>query len=72
MSSTLLFSQIPGPRPAVIYAMRDGVYRVHSTLLTRVHRKPRTATADELPVLTGAIDLPVHKRDKASGPMVLM
>ena len=68
---TILFSQLPGPRSAVIDHMRDEVRRVYSTLLTRVHRKPRKATVDELPVLVAALDLPVYKRDKASGPMVL-
>jgi hypothetical protein len=68
---TFLFSQLPGPRTAVINRMKDEVHRVYSTLLTRVHRKPRTASTDELPVLIGAMDLPVYKRDKASGPMVL-
>jgi hypothetical protein len=29
------------------------------------------ASTGELPVLIGAVDLPVYKRDKASGPMVL-
>jgi hypothetical protein len=51
--------------------MKDEVHRIYSTLLTRVHRKPKTAATDELPVLIGAVDLPVYKRDKASGPMVL-
>jgi hypothetical protein len=51
--------------------MKDEVHRVYSTLLTRVHRKPRTAYTDELPVLIGAMDLPVYKRVRASGPMVL-
>jgi hypothetical protein len=51
--------------------MKDEVHRVYATLLTRVHRRPRTASTDELPVLIGAMDLPVYKRDKASGPMVL-
>src|SRR3984957_13297333 len=68
---TFLFSQLPGPRTAVINRMKDEVHRVYATLLTRVHRKPRTASTDELPVLIGAMDLPVYKRDKASGPMVL-
>jgi hypothetical protein len=67
---TFLFSQLPGPRTAVINRMKDEVHRIYSTLLTRVHRKPRTASTDELPVLIGAMDLPVYKRDKASGPMV--
>ena len=68
---TILFSQLPGPRSTVISHMKDEVHRVYSTLLTRVHRKPRTASTDELPVLIGAMDLPVYKRDRASGPMVL-
>jgi hypothetical protein len=68
---TILFSQLPGTRTAVISRMKDEVHRIYSTLLTRVHRKPRTASTDELPVLIGAMDLPVYKRDKASGPMVL-
>jgi hypothetical protein len=68
---TILFSQLPGPRSAVISRMKDEVHRVYSKLLTRVHRKPRTASTDQLPVLVGAVDLPVYKRDKASGPMVL-
>jgi hypothetical protein len=68
---TFLFSQLPGTRSTIISRMKDEVHRVYSTLLTRVHRKPRTASTDELPVLIGAMDLPVYKRDKASGPMVL-
>jgi hypothetical protein len=52
--------------------MKDEVHRVYSTLLTRVHRKPRTASVDELAVLVGALDLPVNKRDKACGPIVLL
>jgi hypothetical protein len=67
---TFLFSQLPGPRTAVISRMKDEVHRIYSTLLTRVHRKPRTASTDELPVLIGAMDLPVYKRDRASGPLV--
>ena len=51
--------------------MKDEVQRLYSTLLTRVHRKPRTASTDDLPVLIGVMDLPVYKRDRASGPMVL-
>jgi hypothetical protein len=68
---TFLFSQLPGTRTAVINRMKDEVHRIYSTLLTRVHRKPRTASTDELPVLIGAMDLPVHKHSKLSGPMVL-
>jgi hypothetical protein len=67
---TILFPQLPGPRSALISRMTNEVHRIYSTLLTRVHRKPRTASTDELPALIGAVDLPVYKRDKASGPMV--
>jgi hypothetical protein len=67
---TILFSQLPGPRSAIIGRMKDEVQRVYSTLLTRVHRKPRTAPTDQLPVLVGAIDLPVYKRDRSSAPTV--
>ncbi|HYW84729.1 MAG TPA: hypothetical protein VFB30_15810, partial [Spirochaetia bacterium] len=51
--------------------MMDELHRVYSTLLTRVHRKPRTAPADTLPILIGAADLPVYKRDRKSSPLVL-
>jgi hypothetical protein len=68
---TIVFSQLPGPRSTIISRMKDEVQRVYSTLLTRVHRKPRTASTDELPLLVGVMDLPVYKRDRASGPMVL-
>jgi hypothetical protein len=51
--------------------MKDEVHRIYSTFLTRVHRNPRTAPTDELPALVGAMDLPVHKHAKSSGPIVL-
>ncbi len=68
---TFMFSQLPGSRPAVIDRMKDEVHRIYSTLLTRVHRKPKTVATDELPVLIGAMDLNVYKHNKLSGPMVL-
>jgi hypothetical protein len=46
--------------------MMDQVQRVYSTFITRVHRRPRTAPNDELPVFIGAADLPVHKRDRST------
>jgi hypothetical protein len=54
----------------VIDRMRDEVERVYSTFLTRVIRKPKTASTDKLPVLIGAVDLPVYKRDRSSTPKV--
>jgi hypothetical protein len=68
---TFLFSRLPGPRGAVIQAMRDEVHRVYSTLVTRTHREPRTASPEELPVLVATVDLPVYKRDRSSSPVVL-
>jgi hypothetical protein len=62
---TFMFSQIFAPRTAVMDRMKDEVQRVYSTLLTRVHKKPRTASTDELPMLIGALDLRVHKRDRS-------
>ena len=41
-----------------------------STLITRVHRKPRNAAPDELPILIGTVDLPVYKSDRSSAPLV--
>lgn len=68
---TIIFSRMFGPRASVLSQMRDEVQRVYSTLLTRVHRKPRTAPTDELPVLVGALDLPGFKRDRSSAPRVV-
>ena len=68
---TFLFSQLTGPRGTVIQSMKDEIHRVYSTLVTRTHRKPRTASPDELPFLIGASDLPVYKRDRDSSPLVL-
>jgi hypothetical protein len=65
---TVLFSPLPGPRSAVIHRMKDEIERVYSTFLTRVHRKPRTAPPDELPILIGVADLPVYKRDRTMSP----
>jgi hypothetical protein len=67
---TFLFRQLPGPRSVVLNRMRDEVQRVYSTLLTRVVRRPKTASTDALPVLVGVADLPVYKRNRASAPMI--
>jgi hypothetical protein len=63
---TILFSPLPGPRSSVISKMKDEMQRVYSTLVTRVHRKPKTAPNDELAVFIGAADLPVYKRDQSA------
>ena len=67
---TILFHQLPGPRSAALDRMKDEVQRVYSTLLTRVHRKPRTASPELLPVLIGVADLPVYKRSRESTLMI--
>jgi hypothetical protein len=67
---TILFQQLPGSQPTIISRMNQEVQRVYSRLITRVHRKPRTACPDELPVLVGAVDLPVYKSDPSSAPLV--
>ena len=51
--------------------MKAQVQRVYSILLTRIHRKPRTAPTGELPVLVGALDLPVYKGDRSLTPQVV-
>jgi hypothetical protein len=68
---TFPFCQLPGPRGAVIQAMKDELHRVYSTFVTRTNRKPRTASPDELPILIGTADLQVYKRDPASSPLVV-
>jgi hypothetical protein len=67
---TILFQQLPGSRPTIISRMKQDIQRVYSTLITRVHRRPRTASPDELPILIGAADLPVHKLTRSSAPLV--
>ena len=67
---TILFQQLPGSRPTIISRMNQEVQRVYSTLITRVHRKPRTASPDELPILIGAVDLPVYKTDRSTAPLI--
>ena len=59
------------PRAAVIEAMKDELQRFYSTFVTRAHRKPRTASPDQLPVLIGAADLQVYKRDPTSSSLIL-
>jgi hypothetical protein len=44
--------------------MKDEIQGFYSTLVTRTHRKPRTASPDELPLLIAVADLPVYKRDR--------
>jgi len=68
---TFPFSELPGPRGAVIQAMKDELQRVYSTFVTRTNRKPRTASPDELPILIGTADLQVYKRNPTSSPLIL-
>jgi hypothetical protein len=59
---TLMLHQIAGSSALVRERMRGGLERVCATLLTRVVRRPRSPfSLDSLPVLVGALDLPVPK-----------
>jgi hypothetical protein len=53
---TFMFSQLPGLRYAVIAQMKDQIHRVYTIFLTRVHRKPRAASPDELAVMIAVAD----------------
>jgi hypothetical protein len=68
---TFPFAQLPGPRSAVIQAMKDEIQRVYSTFVTRTHRKPRTTPAHDLPFVIGAADLQVYKKNPRSSPLIL-
>src|SRR5829696_4827659 len=62
---TLMLHQVAGPSALVRERMREGVERFYATLLTRVVRHPRSPSSlGSLPVLVGALDLPVRKRAK--------
>lgn len=65
---TFVFDRLPGSRDRVMARMREEVLRVYSTLVTRVHRKPREASTDDLPALLSVMDLPVYKRDRSVAP----
>ncbi|WP_038382729.1 hypothetical protein [Bradyrhizobium elkanii] len=63
---TVVFQHFAGPKQAVLGWMRDEVQRIYSTLVTYVHRRPKTAPVDKLPILIAVADLPVAKRGKVS------
>ncbi len=65
---TILFQHLPGSRPTIISRMKQEIQRLYANLITRVHR--RTASPDELPILIGAVDLPVYKLVRSSAPLV--
>jgi hypothetical protein len=67
---TVMFNQLFGRGPAIQRQMLDEVQRIYSTLLPRVNRKPRNASPDKLPLLLGALDLPVNKRKRCSAQLV--
>lgn len=69
---TILFDRMNGSQSGLISQMRGQIQRVYSTLVTRVHRKPKTAPTDQLPLVIGAFDLPVYKKDRTSAPMVYL
>jgi hypothetical protein len=66
---TFMFNQLRGSPITKRHQAHDRIVRIYSTLVTRVHRKPRKASPDDLPVLIGFLDLPVSKRERISAPM---
>lgn len=69
--ATFMYRQMTGASGTVIKKMHDEVERVYSTFITRVCRKPTSASPDSLPILIGAADLPVAKTDAKKKQIVL-
>jgi hypothetical protein len=67
---TILFNQLPGNQEAILSSIRNEVERIFKTLVTRTNRNPRRTPTDELPILLGAADLPVHKSNRSSAPLI--
>jgi len=67
---TIMFPHIAGSQSVIIGRMKDQVQRLYSAFVTRVHRSPRSAPTDSLPVLIAAADLPVRKRDRTVNQLV--
>jgi len=65
---TVVFRHLPGQRQVVLNRMKEELTRVYATLVTRVHRKPKTVPTDELPALIAVADLPVFKWDRVNSP----
>jgi hypothetical protein len=66
--TTFLFEQLPASGRSVL--MLDEIERVYATFVTRVVRAPtRPSRLDSLPVLIGALDMPVfkHRKDASTG-----
>ena len=68
---TFMFDSIGTSEIVTLSRMRDEVERVYSRFVTRTHRRARTTPADLLPILIGAVDLPVAKRDRTTKRLVI-
>lgn len=68
---TFMFNPIFGSVDTVLNHMKDEVERIYSTLLTRICRRPRSRSLDQLPFLIACADLPVPKIDKRSSKLVV-
>ena len=67
--ATLMFHELPGSMQAQIAQMHHAAMGVFSRLATRMVRKPRSPEwAPLLPRAIFAPDLPVPKRQRATGP----
>lgn len=67
---TIVFDQLASQPQSIQSRMRDEVQKIYSILLTRVNRYPKKASTDDLPILVGALDLPVNKSTRANAPLV--
>jgi len=67
---TIVFDQLASQPQSIRSRMRDEIQKIYSIVLTRVNRNPKKASADDLPILIGALDLPVHKLSRTKTPLV--
>src|SRR4051812_36645423 len=67
-----MFGQLPSNIGAKRAIMADEVTRVYATLVTREVRRPRSVQSlGDMPRFFGCPDLPVPKRDKRAGRLVV-
>ena len=69
---TVLFKRLNGFQSTPADQMKDQVQKLYRTFVTRVNRKPKKSPTENLPLLIGALDLPVYKKDRTTAPPVLL
>lgn len=68
---SLGFEQISDNRSVATSVMHEEIDRMYRTMLTRVVRRPRHRAALSLPLLIAAPDLPVGKKNKSAGALLI-